>query len=84
MVVGKGASSMSDAALMPNGFDGVSGLYGFGSNIASNIYTYDEALYAGTIMAIGTVTPPLPSDPVFDGADIWRATGPAESWSGHG
>jgi hypothetical protein len=79
MAVGQGASAMSDAPLMPNGFDGVSGLYGFGSNIASNIYTYDEALYAGTIMTIGTVIPPLPSDPVFDGADIWRATGPAEA-----
>jgi hypothetical protein len=77
LVVGKGSSSMSDAPLMPNGFDGVSGPYGFGSNIGANIYTHDEALYAGTIMVINTLTPPSPSDPVFDGADIWRATGPA-------
>jgi hypothetical protein len=79
LVVGKGSSSMGDAPLMPNGFDGVSGPSGFGSNIASNLFTHDDALYAGTLMVINSLAPPSPSDPVFDGADIWRATGPAEA-----
>lgn len=70
---------MSDAPFMPNGFDGVSGPFGFRSNIGANLYAQDVALYAGSIMVINTTIRPLPGDPVFDGADIWRATGRAET-----
>lgn len=71
-----------DAAGMPDGFDGVSGLIGFGANIGPNLYAYDDGLYAGTLMVQNSK--PVPGlSPVFDGADIWRATGPADAlvWS---
>ncbi len=53
---------------------------GFGdpNNIAANIYTYNSALYVGTNVnnAFNDLAP-------IDGADIWRATGPAGdlSWT---
>jgi len=48
---------------------------GFGepTNIGPNIYTYNNALYAGTIVN-NISTELLP----YNGADIWMATGPAE------
>lgn len=66
---------------VPDGFDGVSGFMGYGANIVPLLYVYDSALYAGSI--VNSTSPPLFSKHVLDGADIWRATGPAESlvWS---
>ncbi|MBN2107721.1 MAG: fibronectin type III domain-containing protein, partial [Deltaproteobacteria bacterium] len=69
-----------DAAI-PNGFDGVSGLVGYGANIGPNLYSFDNALYAGTLMV--QTSRAFPGSPEFDGSDIWRATGPADAlvWS---
>ena len=48
---------------------------GFGdpTNIGPNIYTFNSALYAGTIVN-NISTESLP----YNGADIWKATGPAD------
>ena len=63
---------------VPDGFDGVADFLGYGANIGTNLYTFDSALYAGTLKV--KMQDPIPGiSPVFDGADIWRATGPADS-----
>jgi len=60
---------------MPEGFDNTGGLIGFGINLGSHIYTYNDALWAATF--VNNYVPGFPSR--LDGADIWRATGPAEA-----
>jgi len=63
---------------MPDGFDGAADFMGYGSNIGANLYTYNSSLYAGTLMT--KLLDPIPNiSPVFDGADIWRATGPGDA-----
>ena len=58
--------------------DGAADFLGYGANVGANLYAFDSALYAGTLMV--KMGNPLPFiSPVFDGADIWGATGPAES-----
>jgi len=74
--------AVGGSSAVPDGFDGVTDFMGYGANIGSNLYVYDSALYAGTLMV--KMSGPIPGiSPVFDGADIWRATGPAEAlvWS---
>jgi hypothetical protein len=65
-------------SVMPTGFDGVSGPMAFSANIGSHIYAFDSALYAGSFK-VYLYENPTPNDPLPDGADIWRATGPADA-----
>ncbi len=74
--------AVGGSSSIPDGFDGVADFLGFGANIGTNLYVFDSTLYAGTLMV--KLNSPIPViSPEFDGADIWRATGPAESlvWS---
>jgi len=73
--------SVGGDAEMPDGFDGVGNFAGFGANLGSHMYTFDQTLYAGTM--VNAYSPALFSGSILDGADIWRATGPAGSlvWS---
>jgi hypothetical protein len=61
---------------MPFGFDGRAGVLGYGANIVPHVYVFDESLYVGTIA--NNTSPSLPLKKIFDGADIWRATGPPD------
>lgn len=64
---------------MPNGFDGVAGPLSFGSNVGIHLSTFKNALYIGT-MKVKLYENPIPViDPAWDGSDLWRATGPADS-----
>ena len=60
---------------MPDGFDNSGGLIGYGINLGSHLYTYNSALWAATF--VNAYVPGRASR--LDGADIWRATGPADS-----
>jgi len=61
-----------------DGFDGVADFLGYGANIGANLYTFDSALYAGTLVV--KLNEPIPGiSPLVDGADIWRATGSADA-----
>jgi len=60
----------------PDGFDGAGGAGGYGANGGANLFTYSNALYAGTIVTNGFKED---GDPPINGADIWKAAGPAES-----
>jgi len=63
---------------MPEGFDGAADFMGYGSNIGANLFTFGSSLYAGTLMT--RLLDPIPNiSPIFDGADIWRATGPGDA-----
>ncbi len=72
-------ASGGDAA-HPDGFDGVSDFAGYGANIGCELYSDNTSLYAGTI--VNNKSPSF-FPPTLDGADLWRATGPAEAlvWS---
>ncbi len=72
---------MGGDSSIPDGFDGVANAFGYGANIVSLIYTYESALYAGTFA--NSSSPAFFSPELFDGADIWRAVGPADAlvWS---
>jgi len=60
----------------PDGFDGAGGGMGYGANGGANLFTYNNALYAGTIVTNGFYET---GDPPINGADIWKGTGPATS-----
>jgi len=64
-------------AAWPDGFDGASGLLGYGSNIGAHLEVFDQALYAGTMA--NAYSPALFSKELLDGADLWRGTGPLSS-----
>ncbi len=64
-------------AAMPDGFDGVGNFVGYGANLGSHMFAFDSALYAGTMA--NNYSPALFAGNILDGADIWRATGPAEA-----
>jgi hypothetical protein len=59
---------------LPDGFDGAGGAGGYGANGGTNLFTYNNILYAGTIVTNGFKEE---GDPPIDGADIWKGTGPA-------
>lgn len=65
-------------AVLPDGFDGTGGAGGYGANGGVNLYTFNNALYAGTFVTNGFKEE---GDPPLNGADIWKATGPAENLS---
>lgn len=66
-------------AAMPNGFDGVAGPLTFSANVGIHLYTFNNALYIGT-MKVKLYQNPIPViDPTWDGSDLWRATGPADN-----
>jgi hypothetical protein len=58
---------------LPDGFDGAGGTGGYGANGGSNLFTYNNALYAGTIVTNGFKEE---GDPPINGADIWKGAGP--------
>jgi len=68
-------------AAWPDGFDGVSGALGYGSNIGTHLEVFNNALYAGTLA--NAYSPALFAKKLLDGADLWRGTGPLSSmvWS---